>query len=167
MKNNSTFGDMLKNVRLSRNLSQEEFASLLGTSKQVISRYETGQRIPKITTVQEYADKLNTPLSSLLPSEKDPAWSDMVAEDAGPYILHNEAEGIILPPDEYRLIISYRSLNKDGQEKIVDYIDDLVSSGKYIDSHETECEKNLRPNVTDEEIERALHIAKMITEIAD
>ena len=155
IKNTSTFGDRLKNERLSRNLSQEEFASLLGTSKQVISRYETGQRVPKITIVQEYADKLNIPLNSLLPCEKKIAWSNMVAEDAVPY--ENEVEGIILPPDEYRLVINYRSLNVDGQEKITDYIDDLVRSGKY----------NSQPNVTDEEIERALYIAKMDMEIAD
>lgn len=60
------FGDIIKEIRLSRGLSQEEFASLLGTTKQVISRYETGQRFPKITVAQEYANKLNIPLAQLL-----------------------------------------------------------------------------------------------------
>lgn len=62
----SKFGDKLKNIRLGKKMSQEEFANYLGTSKQVISRYETNQRTPKITVAQEYADKLNIPLHYLI-----------------------------------------------------------------------------------------------------
>lgn len=39
---------------------------MLGTSKQVISRYETNQRSPKISIVKEYASKLNIPIEILL-----------------------------------------------------------------------------------------------------
>lgn len=61
-----TFGDKLKKIRTERNMSQEELGELLGTSKQVISRYETNQRTPKITVVEEYARKLNVPLDYLI-----------------------------------------------------------------------------------------------------
>ncbi|WP_196600061.1 helix-turn-helix transcriptional regulator [Pectinatus frisingensis] len=60
------FGDKLKKIRTERELTQQQFADLLGTSKQVISRYETNQRTPKITIAQEYADKLNVPLNYLI-----------------------------------------------------------------------------------------------------
>lgn len=60
------FGDKLKRIRIERELSQQQLADLLGTSKQVISRYETNQRTPKITVAQEYADKLNVPLNYLI-----------------------------------------------------------------------------------------------------
>ena len=60
------FGEKLKQVRERRELSQEDFATILKTSKQVISRYETGTRIPKISTVQEYAKALNVSLLSLV-----------------------------------------------------------------------------------------------------
>ena len=59
------FGDILKQIRESREMSQEELADLLCTSKQVISRYETRQRIPKLSTVKAYADKLGVALSDL------------------------------------------------------------------------------------------------------
>ena len=36
--------------------------------------------------------------------------------------------------EELRLISLYRELNLEGQEKLLDYADDLVSSGKYIKS---------------------------------
>ena len=39
---------------------------MLGTSKQVLSRYEIGQRIPKITQVQEYAQRLNVSADYLM-----------------------------------------------------------------------------------------------------
>lgn len=52
------FGDKLKAIRRERNLTQDELAKILGTSKQVISRYENNQRSPKIDVVSEYADRL-------------------------------------------------------------------------------------------------------------
>ena len=61
----NTFGDNLKRIREERKLSQEQLASILGTSKQVVSRYETKQRSPKVTIVSDYADKLNVSLAQL------------------------------------------------------------------------------------------------------
>jgi len=60
------FGDRLKEIRKEMGLSQEEFAKTLGTSKQVLSRYETNQRAPKITLAKEYADKLGVSLDYML-----------------------------------------------------------------------------------------------------
>lgn len=58
-----TFGERLKAYRDERDMSQQDLADILGTTKQVLSRYETGQRDPKLTTVSEYASKLNLPIS--------------------------------------------------------------------------------------------------------
>ena len=60
------FGDILKQLRQAKGMSQEEFASLLGTTKQVVSRYENGQRTPKITVAQKYAEVLGISLNELL-----------------------------------------------------------------------------------------------------
>lgn len=59
------FGDVLKSIRTARNLSQQEMADLLGTSKQVVSRYENHQRVPKVSTVAHYAATLNVPFAYL------------------------------------------------------------------------------------------------------
>lgn len=59
------FGQMLKQLRKERSLSQDELAAKLGTTKQVISRYENGQRMPRLSVVSEYARKLGVPLSAL------------------------------------------------------------------------------------------------------
>ncbi len=64
--NSYSFGTILKEYREEHGMSQQELADILGTTKQVISRYETGQREPKIKIAQQYAEKLNIPLSRLL-----------------------------------------------------------------------------------------------------
>ena len=61
----ATFGDKLKQIRLERNLTQDELSKLLGTSKQVISRYENRLRSPKIDVVAEYASLLGVPVDYL------------------------------------------------------------------------------------------------------
>ena len=38
---------------------------------------------------------------------------------------------VSLSPTENQLIINYRSLNSEGQERLLDYADDLVQSCKY------------------------------------
>lgn len=59
------FGDILKTLRKQRGLSQDELAAMLGTTKQVISRYETKQRVPRLSVVTEYAERLGVPVSLL------------------------------------------------------------------------------------------------------
>ena len=61
----SEFSENLRRIRLERNQTQEEFAKALGTSKQNISRYESGMVSPLISTAQEIADKLGVSLTEL------------------------------------------------------------------------------------------------------
>ena len=61
-----TFGEKLKFIRNERNLSQQELADILKTSKQVISRYELGQTTPKITVVANWCKILGVSLNNML-----------------------------------------------------------------------------------------------------
>lgn len=67
------FGDILRQLRRERGLSQDEMAVLLGTTKQVISRYETKQRVPRLSVVAQFASKLGVPLSLLTGENEEPA----------------------------------------------------------------------------------------------
>ena len=81
-----TFGDRLRAIRKEKRMSQDEFAKLLGTSKQVLSRYEIGQRIPKITQVQEYAKKLNVSADYLMgDSAEEAAFNSLCPKDHPPF----------------------------------------------------------------------------------
>ena len=78
------FADKFKRFRASKGYTLEELAAILGTTKQVLSRYENGQRVPKITVVAEYAAKLDIPLTQLLPDEgikKEPAYMDGLTDE--------------------------------------------------------------------------------------
>ena len=60
------FNEKLTVLRQERGLNMTEFANLLGTSKQVIARYEKGENTPKITTVAHYAEVLGVSLQYLI-----------------------------------------------------------------------------------------------------
>lgn len=65
-----TFGEKLKQVRTERELSQQELANLLSTSKQVISRYELGQTTPKIGVAARWCQILGVNLNNMLDDNK-------------------------------------------------------------------------------------------------
>ena len=66
------FGDILRQLRTERGLSLDELAAILGTTKQVLSRYETKQRTPRIDVVIEYARRLGVPRELLMGGESEP-----------------------------------------------------------------------------------------------
>ena len=59
------FGKALKDYRLKEKLSLEEMAQKLGTKKQTLSRYERGERQPKISIAAKFSDILGIPMSEL------------------------------------------------------------------------------------------------------
>lgn len=97
----STFGEILKSIRKNKKMSQEELATLLNTTKQVISRYENNQRSPKVSLVAEYAEALGVPISVLL--GEAPLSSVLPSED------------LPADPQEEELLEIYRGLNAAGQ----------------------------------------------------
>lgn len=73
------FGENMKAIREKRGMTLEEMASFLGTTKQALSRYERGERTPKITLAAKYAKLLNIDLEDLVGYEYhdgDPSFED-------------------------------------------------------------------------------------------
>lgn len=66
MKGNTLFGDNLKQLRQNANLTQDQLAQKLKTTKQTINRYETGQREPDFDRLVEIAHIFNVSLDWLL-----------------------------------------------------------------------------------------------------
>lgn len=67
---NNKFGETLRRIRKERGWNQQELADVLGTTKQVISRYERGERSPKVSVADEYARILGVKISDLAGEEK-------------------------------------------------------------------------------------------------
>lgn len=91
-----------------------------GAGIDFIRNIDRKNSFPSIDKVKKMADYLGVTVSELLGEES-------------PSFAHTEGQGTPTP-DEQQLIRAYRSLNKEGQEKLLDLADDLVSSGKYIKS---------------------------------
>lgn len=62
----TSFGERLRQIRKERGETQDEFAAIIETSKQVLSRYESGQRIPKISLAEKYAKALGVSVDYLM-----------------------------------------------------------------------------------------------------
>lgn len=74
----SRFSENLRRIRFERHMTQEELADLLGTTKQNISRYESGAVSPKISTAEIMAEKLGISLSELNGNEATPVYPSNV-----------------------------------------------------------------------------------------
>ena len=106
------FCEKLKLLREERKMSLSEFANLLGTSKQVISRYERGENTPKITTVSHYANVLNVSLAYLM--------NDDVTERTTPDNKTNPP--VTLTEGEKLLLDLFRLVPEEKQQLVLDLI---------------------------------------------
>ena len=66
------FADRLKEYRTTENQSLSDLAKKLGTTKQVLSRYERRERFPKSDLVKKYAAKLGVDPSWLIGFDSEP-----------------------------------------------------------------------------------------------
>ena len=60
------FAEAIYNRRKQLGLTQDELAARVGTSKQIVSRYENAQRSPKVLMANKFAEALGTTLDELL-----------------------------------------------------------------------------------------------------
>lgn len=81
-----TFGERLKRIRKEKGMNQDAFAALIGTSKQVLSRYEIGQRVPKISLVEKYAKALDVTVDYLMgDSQQEAAFNSLCPGNRLPF----------------------------------------------------------------------------------
>lgn len=106
-----SFGSRLRERREALGLKQSELGKLLGITGSAIGNYENGVSSPKADVLYRVFDVLKCDANYLFQDEmsepEDSAW-------------------------ERHLIDSFRQLNEEGQEKVIDYTDDLLATGKYI-----------------------------------
>lgn len=62
----ANFGSILKNLRISRGITQVELAAKLGISRSTVGMYETGGREPDFETMEAIADIFNVDMDYLM-----------------------------------------------------------------------------------------------------
>lgn len=75
------FGNRLRELRKSKNMTRKDLADRLFVSQPTISRWETGDRQPDITTMSMLAELLNISLSELMADEEPPEPLNIMAVD--------------------------------------------------------------------------------------
>lgn len=105
--------ERIKTLRKERKLTQEEFAKMLDVSVMTIRRYESGKQEPKPTTMKKMAEILSVTVESLISKSVE----NSVSTD--------------LTDTEVSLINTFRSLNESGQNKVVEYAQDLNDNPKF------------------------------------
>lgn len=63
-------GSIIKNIRKKNNLTQNEFASILGVTFQAVSKWENDKSIPDITILKDISNKFNVDLNYLISGKK-------------------------------------------------------------------------------------------------
>lgn len=60
------FKEVLKGLRIQNNLTQKEIANIINVSERTYSRYETGDREPRIETLIKIAEYYKIPIDILV-----------------------------------------------------------------------------------------------------
>lgn len=109
-----SFGSRLRERREALGLKQSELGRMLGVTGSAIGNYENEFSSPRADILYRVFDVLQC--------------------DAN-YLFQDEMADMTDTPQAIRerhVLDSFRQLSEEGQEKVVDYIDDLLASGKYI-----------------------------------
>lgn len=125
------FGQNMKMIRESRHMTLEEMAEFLGTTKQALSRYERGERTPKITAAARFADLLGVKLVDLVGAE------DLPEE-----------------PEEYRaetkeaqiLARGMDKMTEDQRKRLLDLVN-IAFNYQFIDPEELEEKRKKWPKI--------------------
>lgn len=72
----STISFQIKKLRKSRGWTQPQLADKLSVSKQTISNWETGLKVPRMGTIQKMADLFNVNVSEIVSDQMDKALSN-------------------------------------------------------------------------------------------
>ena len=110
-----SFASRLRQAREQAGFTQQDLAKKLGVTKNAISNYENGVSSPKWKILVEIFDILHVDPNFLY---QDDFSSEL-------------AEAHVLTPQQSALLAAFDQLNEEGQTKAVEYVEDLVLTGRY------------------------------------
>lgn len=112
-----TTGERIRQLRIEHQMTQEELGTKVGVQKAAIYKYENGLIVNlKRSTLEKLAIVLETTPTYLMGLEDSASNSTVLSE---------------LTPQQSALLSSFDQLNEEGQQKAVDYVEDLVLTGRY------------------------------------
>lgn len=110
-----TTGERIRQLRIEHQMTQEELGARIGVQKAAIYKYENGLVVNlKRSILEKLASVLDTTPTYL-----------MGMEDS------EQQTNIQLTSQQSTLLAAFSQLNDEGQTKAVEYVEDLVLTGRY------------------------------------
>lgn len=110
-----TTGERIRQLRIEHQMTQEELGARIGVQKAAIYKYENGLVVNlKRSILEKLAIVLDTTPTYL-----------MGMEDS------EQQANIQLTSQQSTLLAAFDQLNDEGQAKAVEYVEDLVLTGRY------------------------------------
>jgi len=113
-----------------RDMTQADLCRITGLNTSMISHYCAGQRVPTIPAAVKIAKALNTTVEYLAygtSTYENQFSAYSISENEIPYSPAKPQ----LEPSGKSPFKMFHLLNQDGQGKVLSYIEDLLSTGKY------------------------------------
>ena len=110
-----TTGERIRQLRIEHQMTHEELGARIGVQKAAIYKYENGLVVNlKRSILEKLAIVLDTTPTYL-----------MGMEDSA------QQANVQLTPQQSTLLAAFDQLNEEGQIKAVEYVEDLVLTGRY------------------------------------
>lgn len=110
-----TTGERIRQLRIEHQMTQEELGARIGVQKAAIYKYENGLVVNlKRSILEKLAIVLDTTPTYLMGMEDSEQQANMQ-----------------LTPQQSTLLAAFDQLNDEGQTKAVEYVEDLVLTGRY------------------------------------
>ena len=112
----------IRKARKEAGLTQEDLAQEIGVNRATLSKYESGVISPTLDMLAKIAVALNRPVQDLLGEDKpdDFGWST-----------NEKAIDMQNSIRENRLLIAFYGLSYEGQNKVIEYAEDLKKIAAY------------------------------------
>lgn len=123
-----TISENIKKYRKNAGITQRELAEKCHCATGTIQQYELGKRQPRIEQLEKIAGALNVSVSTLIDNNTLNLTNDMLQ-------LFADSNITIEPSNpttkEHYLISKFRDLNDKGQQKTIDYVEDISQLQEY------------------------------------
>lgn len=124
---NNTFGTRLKALRISKRLTQENFANLFFLNKSSISKYEKDKNLPENQLLIKIADFFEVSVDYLLCRTDQPK---LLPSNPKPTTCGDFLESYVFSDEETDSFSSYFSFPESYKQEVLDFINFKGTSAK-------------------------------------
>lgn len=112
----------IRAARKAEGMTQEELAQELKINRATLSKYESGIISPTLEMLGRIAIALNRPVTDILGEDRPDEWG---------FSTNEKAVDIQESIRENQLLLAFYGLNYEGQNKVIEYAEDLSHTDKY------------------------------------